>query len=367
LSLLEARDVSKRFGPVVALRSASLSVEAGEVHALLGANGAGKSTLVKVLTGVVRPDDGTVMVGGREVHVASPAAATRIGLASVFQDPALVPDLTVAQNLRLTGVSRDAVRRRLVELDLDIDFSEQVADVPLPMLRMLDLARALARDPQLLLLDEITAALPSDLADRVFAVMRDWRERGRSVLFITHRLAEVIASCDRATVLRDGHQVGTLEPQEGGERRIVEFMLGPEAAKAEARAAELEEEGAWSSARERDAMAIERLADRVARAFLLERELFEHGWDRVFDGEVSGLIGSGAFVRFGDGHEGLLPVRRLRGDWWELNEAGTILVGERSGNAIRLGDPVRVRVERVETARGRVDLVPPDDESRRAN
>jgi ribose transport system ATP-binding protein len=242
VSLLEARDVSKHYGPVVALRSASLVVEPGEIHALLGANGAGKSTLVKVLTGVVRQDAGTMRVGGREVEIASPAAAARIGLAPVFQDPALVPDLTVAQNLRLTRASRDAVRARLREMDLDLDFSEQAGDVPLPMLRMLDLARALARDPQLLLLDEITAALPSDLADRVFEVMRAWRERGRSVLFITHRLAEVIASCDRATVLRDGHHVGTLEPREGGEERIVEYMLGPEAAKAEARAAELEEE-----------------------------------------------------------------------------------------------------------------------------
>jgi ribonuclease R len=128
------------------------------------------------------------------------------------------------------------------------------------------------------------------------------------------------------------------------------------------RASDLEEEGAWSSARERDAMAIERLADRVTRAFLLERELFEGGWDQEFDGEVSGLIGAGAFVRFGEGHEGLLPVRRLRGDWWELNEQGTILTGERTGRAIRLGDPVRVKVERVETARGRVDLVPVEEQ-----
>jgi ribonuclease R len=124
------------------------------------------------------------------------------------------------------------------------------------------------------------------------------------------------------------------------------------------RASELEEAGVWSSARERDAMSIERLADRVARAFLLERELFETGWDRDFDGEVTGLIGAGAFVCFGGGHEGLLPVRRLRGDWWELNEQGTILTGERTGQTIRLGDRVRVKVERVETARGRVDLVP---------
>ncbi|MEA2154880.1 MAG: ribonuclease [Solirubrobacteraceae bacterium] len=133
------------------------------------------------------------------------------------------------------------------------------------------------------------------------------------------------------------------------------------------RSSDLEETGAWCSAREREAMSIERLADRVTRAFLLERELFERGWDREFDGEVTGLIGAGAFVHFGDGHEGLLPVRRLRGDWWELNEQGTILTGERTGQTIRLGDPVRVKVERVETARGRVDLVPVEEPEPRAS
>ncbi|MEA2150040.1 MAG: ribonuclease, partial [Solirubrobacteraceae bacterium] len=127
------------------------------------------------------------------------------------------------------------------------------------------------------------------------------------------------------------------------------------------RGSDLEQTGVWCSAREREAMSIERLADRVTRAFLLERELFESGWNQEFDGEVTGLIGAGAFVRFGDGHEGLLPVRRLRGDWWELNEEGTILTGERTGQTIRLGDPVRVKVERVETARGRVDLVPVEE------
>ena len=124
------------------------------------------------------------------------------------------------------------------------------------------------------------------------------------------------------------------------------------------RADRLTEAGAWTSDRERDAMLIERDADDVARCFLLERRLFEEGFDRVFDGEVIGVIGAGAFVAFGDGHQGLLPVRRLRGDWWELNEEGTLLRGEESGRTIRLGDPVRVRVERVEAARGRVDLVP---------
>jgi ribonuclease R len=108
-------------------------------------------------------------------------------------------------------------------------------------------------------------------------------------------------------------------------------------------------------------MKIERDADAVARCFLLERELFEGGFDRQWDGEVTGVIGAGAFVAFGEGHEGLLPVRRLRGDWWELNEQGTILFGTRTGATIRLGDPARVRVRSVDAPRGRVDLDPVDD------
>jgi ribonuclease R len=123
-------------------------------------------------------------------------------------------------------------------------------------------------------------------------------------------------------------------------------------------ASRMDEAGEWCSLRERDAMAIERAADSVARCFLLERELFEHGWQAEFAGEVTGVIGAGAFVAFGDGHEGLLPVRRLRGDWWELDELETRLVGAESGRAIRLGDPVTVQVERVDAPRGRVDLSP---------
>jgi ribonuclease R len=119
----------------------------------------------------------------------------------------------------------------------------------------------------------------------------------------------------------------------------------------------LEEAGTWTSARERDAMAIERDADDVARCFLLERDLYERGWEQEFDGEVIGVIGAGAFVAFGGfAYEGLLPVRRLRGDWWELNEEGTILLGTRSGATIRLGDPVRVVVRSIDAPRGRVDL-----------
>jgi ribonuclease R len=121
--------------------------------------------------------------------------------------------------------------------------------------------------------------------------------------------------------------------------------------------------GPWTSTREREAMTIERDADDVARCFLLQRELAAgEGREMLFDGEVVGLIGAGAFVAFGEGlqYEGMLPVRRLRGDWWELNEAGTVLVGTRTGGAVRLGDPVRVRVGQIDAPRGRVDLLPTD-------
>ncbi len=227
MAMLEVQGLAKRYGQVIALRGADLTVEAGQVHALLGANGAGKSTLVKMLTGVVRPDAGRVCVNGSTVRIASPASARRIGIASVFQDSALIPDLTVAQNLRLTRTPVGAVAHWLDELGVAADFSEQIALLPLATVRMLDLAVALARDPQLLILDELTAALPADLAGRVFGVVRSYREQGRSALFITHRLAEVVALCDRATILRDGVTVETLNPAQAGSSRIVQAMLGP--------------------------------------------------------------------------------------------------------------------------------------------
>ena len=125
------------------------------------------------------------------------------------------------------------------------------------------------------------------------------------------------------------------------------------------RADELGEAAEHSSATEREAMQIERDADDVCLAFLLDRRLHEQGFDVPFDGEVVGLVGGGAFVRFGDeGFEGFLPARTLRGEWWSLNELGTALVGERSGAQIKLGDPVTVAVRRVDMPRGRVDLVP---------
>jgi ribose transport system ATP-binding protein len=278
--LLQTTAVAKAFGPVVALRAVDLSVAPGEVHALLGANGAGKSTLVKILTGVLRPDSGTVAVNGAPVQLHSPTEARARGLAPVYQDPALIRDLTVAQNLRLTGVDPGDVRRELAAMDLDgLDLDEQVRDLPLPFLRMLDLARALVFDPQLLVLDEITAALPPDLSERVFAIMGRWKQRNRSVLFISHRLAEVREHCDMCTVLRDGRNVASFHPgQEGGEGQIVAAMLGEASA------------GVRDVARERQA-AQERTEDAprlVVRDLLIDRQDAGVSFE-VRAGEVLGL------------------------------------------------------------------------------
>ena len=157
----------------------------------------------------------------------SPADARRAGLVSVYQEPSLIPDLDVASNLRLTGTPVAPFLDWVRELGVpDLDIRETARDIPLAVLRVLDLARALAIEPDVLLLDEMTAALPANLAERVLDVVRRQSKAGRSVIFISHRFVEISALCDRATVLRDGETVGVVDIAPGAEERIVELMLG---------------------------------------------------------------------------------------------------------------------------------------------
>src|SRR5262245_19834779 len=161
--LLEAADVSKTYGSVVALKSASLSVRPGEVHALMGANGAGKSTFVKILSGAVRPDTGRIVVGGRARIATSPADARRNGIVSVYQEPSLIPDLDIRSNLKLTSTAVDPFRQWVSDLGLPkLSLSAMARDLPLAWLRIVDLVRALAIEPDILMLDEMTAALPAN-------------------------------------------------------------------------------------------------------------------------------------------------------------------------------------------------------------
>ncbi|RWL95561.1 MAG: sugar ABC transporter ATP-binding protein [Mesorhizobium sp.] len=238
--LLDATGVAKNYGAVAALRNASLSVLPGEVHALMGANGAGKSTLVKILTGAIKADAGRILIRGQQLDVRSPAAARRAGLLPVYQEPSLIPDLDVLSNLKLTGTPVEPFRAWVRELGIsDLDIRETARHIPLAILRVLDLARALAVEPDVLLLDEMTAALPANLAEKVLEVVRRQGDAGRSVIFISHRFVEISALCDRATVLRDGSTVGVVDIEPGVEERIVEMMLGTriEKARVAARAA----------------------------------------------------------------------------------------------------------------------------------
>ena len=226
-AVLDATGVAKRFGAVQALKNASLQVGRGQVVALMGANGAGKSTFVKILTGVLRPDAGHVKIKGRTSTVASPAGARKWGLVPVYQEPSLIPDLSVADNLKLGDTDIQPFRHWVAELGLpDLDPDAMIRSLPLASLRIVDLARALAIEPDVLLLDELTAALPTDLVDRVLKVVRAQADAGRSVIYISHRFTEIAAICDRATVLRDGLTVGDVAIEPGIEERIVEMMLG---------------------------------------------------------------------------------------------------------------------------------------------
>ena len=279
--LLEATGVSKAYGAVVALKSASLAVRPGEVHALMGANGAGKSTLVKILTGAVRPDGGTIAVRGRQRTVHSPAQARHGGLVSVYQEPALIPDLDIRSNLRLTETPLGPFRHWLDELGLGaLDLSSMARRVPLASLRIIDLARALAIEPDVLMLDEMTAALPANLTERVLEVVGRQRGGDRSVIFISHRMIEIAAVCDRATVLREGETVGVVDLTKGSEERIVELMLGENVGDLAERAADM----VAPPGRAGDAMP--RL---TARALSSGTRLHDASFD-LYAGEVLGVV-----------------------------------------------------------------------------
>ncbi|MEJ6748185.1 MAG: sugar ABC transporter ATP-binding protein [Yoonia sp.] len=225
--LLNASGVAKNFGAVQALSDATLNVCAGQVVALMGANGAGKSTFVKILTGAIKPSGGRVLIRGKEAWVGSPAAARASGLVTVYQEPSLIPDLNLAENLRLTDINADAFRTYAEALgQTNLSLRAMISDLPLATLRIIDLARALASNPDVLLLDEITAALPTDLVERVLRVVRQKADEGCGIIYISHRFTEISELCDTATVLRDGRTVGDLAIEPGVENRVIELMLG---------------------------------------------------------------------------------------------------------------------------------------------
>jgi ribose transport system ATP-binding protein len=243
--LLELRDVHKRYGGVRALDGAGFAAETGEVHALLGANGSGKSTLNKVLTGVVEPDRAEVRLAGAPLRIGRPADAHAHGIVAVYQELSLVPDLTVAANISLAveptrgGFLRPSAIRERAAAVLE-RFRAAFASGQLPLDRpvrtlspgeqqIVEIAKALARGPRILILDEATASLYRTQVDVLFEVVRELRADGVLVLFTSHRMGEIRALCDRATVLRNGRTVGSVAVAEATDDEIVELMIGDRA------------------------------------------------------------------------------------------------------------------------------------------
>ena len=231
--------VSKAFAGVKVLKDVSFDVRAGEVHALLGENGAGKSTLIKILSGLYTPDGGTITVDGRQMKLTSPRDATAAGIATVYQELLLFPELSVAENIFLGHYPRtssgvidwSAVRSRardlLDQLDTrELDVDTKVLTLSVAQRQRVEIAKALSRDAKILIMDEPTASLVEADVQRLMGVVRQLRERGVGIVYVSHRLPEIFALADRVTVLRDGAHVATKDIGEVDERQLVSLMVG---------------------------------------------------------------------------------------------------------------------------------------------
>jgi rhamnose transport system ATP-binding protein len=238
MALLEATAITKSFTGVHALRGVSFSLRAGEVHALLGENGAGKSTLIKVITGAEKADSGTLMVNGNLVHHNSPAAARAMGIAAVYQQPALFPDLTVEENIalalenpglwrRIDWRGRRRTARELLErTGAEIAPERTVSELSMPEQQLVEIAKAIGAHARILILDEPTASLTDREVERLFRVIGILRGEGAGIIYISHRLDEVAMIADRVTVLRDGQTIATREMCDVDRSELVRLMVG---------------------------------------------------------------------------------------------------------------------------------------------
>lgn len=237
---LEMRGIRKSFGPVLVLKDMNLEVDDGEIHALVGENGAGKSTLMKILGGVISRDAGEIRVDGEPVEITRVRDAERNGIAVIHQELSVLPDMSVADNIFLGMEPRTPLglvdekeeRRRSAEtlgrLGLEIDPRARAGELGVGQLQLVEIAKALIRKARLIVMDEPTSALSDREIERLFSVMRALKAEGVSFVYISHRLEELFAVCDRLTVLRDGEFIGTAPVAELSFDRVVAMMVGRE-------------------------------------------------------------------------------------------------------------------------------------------
>lgn len=236
--LLRAVNISKSYAGVHALRDASFELRSGEVHALVGENGAGKSTLIKIITGAVLQDQGEIVLKGETIKENSPALSKSLGIAAIYQQPALFPELTVAENIAIGqerhgtfGLVRWNERIRIARELLDrvgarIDPEKTAAELSMPQQQLVEIARALGVNAKVLIFDEPTASLSEEDAQNLFRVIRELRAQGVGVIYISHRLEELPAIADRVTVLRDGCTIETREVANVTSEELIRMMVG---------------------------------------------------------------------------------------------------------------------------------------------
>jgi rhamnose transport system ATP-binding protein len=238
--LIAARGISKSFAGVEVLRDVDVDLRVGEIHALLGENGAGKSTFAKIIAGVHRPTRGTLTLNGVPVEVSNPIAAQRLGITLIHQEPISFPDLSVAENLVLgrtegqplgrvhwNGQKRDA-EKLMARLGISIDVTKPMRGLSIADQQMVEIARALASDSKLIIMDEPTAPLTPKEVETLFGIARQLRDEGRTIIFISHRLEEVRALCDRVTIFRDGNRIATEDTSSLTDSDIIRLMIGRE-------------------------------------------------------------------------------------------------------------------------------------------
>lgn len=239
IPVISARNVSKRYGGVHALVDAQIDCFAGEVHALVGENGAGKSTLIKILCGVVQPDQGEIYLKGNKVQMESPRDAVKLGIASVFQELSLLPDLSVAENVFLGSEPRNRwglldfkqMETRAAEimhqLEFEIDVRTLVKDLPLAQQQLVEIAKALSKNPEVIILDEATSALGSREVELLFRLLRRLtREEGKTIVLISHKMDELEQIADRATIFRDARYITAFRWGEMTNGEIIDQIAG---------------------------------------------------------------------------------------------------------------------------------------------
>jgi ABC-type sugar transport system ATPase subunit len=224
--VLLAEGITKHYGGVYALKGARLEVRAGEVHALMGENGAGKSTLARIIAGSTRADGGSISIDGQAVHIGHPLDAQRLGIGIIYQELDLFPSLSVRDNM-LIG-NEQFSEAALEQVGLACDVRCLVGELQISQRQLLAIARALSRNARILLMDEPTSSLTGEAAERLFALIDDLKRRGVAIVYVSHKMDEIFRLADRATVLRDGETIGTVEVASTSADELIRMMVGRE-------------------------------------------------------------------------------------------------------------------------------------------